>query len=342
MGRKKRQIKKEMKVKINGKEQSLKEDVVIKDWSKAQKESAAAEEQIDSDEFEWVLPEKNVKEIPEFQAAPGITESVGPEKHLKINIPKSLRKRFLSNKKGLLLSTILAVAIGLGFGLFILNLVVNPENSTSLTDASPAVAPGDGKGQKQTIAATMPGLSAAVVQGGVFSTDEAANSISDEFSSQGFPTVSVNVDEQSFLFIGIADELAMAKTLAEGYENRGMDVYAKEFIIPENQFTVDSKIEAEWLKEAPALFAALAKAAASAQGGGTISEQTLADAEKSLKKYEVTGNEVSVDLKKQLNDAVKQLSAYSSSGDQSSLTEAQQSLLNFLKAYHEASKGSSV
>ncbi|RST76224.1 hypothetical protein D4T97_005445 [Siminovitchia acidinfaciens] len=342
MGRKKRQVKKEMKLKINGEEQSLKEDVVIKDWSKAQKESAAAEEKIDSDEFEWILPEKSVKDIPEFQAAPSMTESIGPEKNSKINFPKSLRNRFSPNKKGLFISTILAVAIGLGFGLFILKLVVNPESGISLTDAAPTVAPNDGKGQEAAMAATMPGLSAAVVQGGVFSTEDAAKSISDEFSSQGFPTVSVNVDEQSFLFIGIADELAMAKTWADDYETRGMDVYAKEFIIPENQIQVDSKAEAEWLKEVPALFGTLAKEAANARGSGTINEQALADAEKTLNKYEGSGKEVSVDLKKQLNDALKQLSTFSSSGDQASLTEAQQSLLNFLKSYHDASKGSSV
>lgn len=344
MGRKKRQSKKEMKVKINGKEQPLNEDVVIKDWSKAKKETAAAEEKIDSDEFEWILPEKNMKEVPEFQPAQSIPDSNSKEKNSKIKLSKYFPKRFTPNKTGLLISTILAVAIGLGFGLFVLKLVVNPENEGALTDAAPAVAPDNAGGQGEALTATMPGISAAVVQGGVFSTEEAAQNYSDQFASQGFPTISLNVDEQQFLFIGIAEDMAVAKTIAEDYEARGIDVYAKEFIIPENKIKVETKTDAEWMKAVPAVFQTLANEAANASSSGQINEKALQDTEQTINKYEDKNmkQKIGIDLKAQLNDAYKQLSAFSTSGDQESLTKAQQSLMNFFKVYYDASKGSSV
>lgn len=344
MGRKKRQVKKEMKVKINGKEQPLKEEVVIKDWSKAKKETAAAEERLENDEFEWVLPEKNIPDVPEFQTVQSIQETKSQEKRPKINLPKYIQKKFSPNKTGLLISSILAVAIGLGFGLFILKLVINPENSTTMTDAAPAVAPDSGKEQGTALTATMPGLSAAVIQGGVFSTEEAAESYSEQFTGKGLPTISLNVDEQQFLFIGITEDLSSAKTLAEDYKSQGIDVYAKEINIPENQIKVDSKTEAEWMKEAPKLFGTLAKETSGARSGGQINEQVLQDTEKTIKSFEEKNvqQKVAVDLRNHLEDAMKQLSAYLASPNGESLAKAQQSLLQFFKVYYDASKGSPV
>ncbi|WP_144461368.1 hypothetical protein [Siminovitchia fortis] len=344
MARKKRQAKKDMKIKINGKEQPLNEEVVIKDWSKAKKETAAAEERLENDEFEWVLPEKNIPEVPEFQPVQSIPEPKDQESSPKINIPKYFKKKFSPNKTGFLISSILAVAIGLGFGLFVLKLTVNPENGTTLTDAAPAVAPNSGKEQGAALMATMPGLSAAVIQGGVFSTEEAAENFSGQFTSKGLPTISLNVDEQQFLFIGISEDLASAKTLADDYKAQGIDVYAKEFIIPENQIKVETKTEAEWMKEAPKLFAVLAKETADARFSGQINEQALQDTEKTIKNYEEKNiqQKVAVDLRNQLEDTIKQLGAYSASQNRESLAKAQQSLLTFLKVYYDASKGSSV
>ncbi|GIN94344.1 stage II sporulation protein B [Siminovitchia terrae] len=343
MARKKRQAKKEMKVKINGKEQSLNEEVVIKDWSKAKKETAAAEDRLENDEFEWVLPNKNIPEVPEFQPVQGIPESIEQEKKPKINISKYLQTRISPNKKGLIISAILAVAIGLGFGLFVWKLVVNPESSTTLTDAAPAV-PSEGKEKGAALTATMPDLSAAVVQGGAFSTEEAAESFSDKFTSQGLPSISLNVDEQQFLFIGVTEDLSTAKTWVEDYKASGIDVYAKEFSISENQIKVDSKIEAEWMTEAPKLFGILAKEAADARSSGQINKQVLQDSEITIKKFEDKNiqQKLAVDLRVQLEDTIKQLGAYSTSQNQESLTKAQQSLLNFLKAYYDGSKGPSV
>ncbi|MBD8007419.1 hypothetical protein [Bacillus norwichensis] len=343
MARKKRQAKKEMKVKINGKEQQLNEEVVIKDWNKAKKETAAAEDRLENDGFDWVLPNKGIPEVPEFQPAQGIPESVEEEKKPKINISKYFQKRFSPNKTGLLISTILAVAIGLGFGLFVWKLVVNPESSTILTDAAPTV-PAESKEKGTALTATMPGLSAAVVQGGAFSTEEAATSFSDKFTSQGLPSISLNVDEQQFLFIGVTEDLNTAKTWVEDYKASGIDVYAKEFSVPEHQIKVDSKIEAEWVTEAPKLFGILAKEAANARSSGQVNEQVLQDSETTIKKFEGKNiqQKLSVDLRTQLEDTIKQLGAYSTSQNQENLTKAQQSLLNFLKAYYDGAKGPSV
>ncbi|MFD1705579.1 hypothetical protein ACFSCZ_02300 [Siminovitchia sediminis] len=346
MARKKRQAKKQMKLKINGEEQSLKEDeVFIKDWSKAKEETAAAEDQLRGDDFEWVLPEKDSKEVPEFKKTTG-KEGTSHQKKpgSKMSLAPFVPKKLAKNKAGLLVSAALAVAIGLGFGLFVLKLVENPESGTALTDATPGVTADTGAGQAGSVSATMPDLTAAVVQGGVFSTEEAAESTSSQLASQGVPTVSMNVDDQQFLFVGIADNVTSAKAWADDYEAKGIDVYTKEFSVPEQQIKVDSQADANWIKEAPAVFGALAKAAAGAQATGQVDEQSLQTAETVIAQFK--GQEIQqqagIDMRDQLDDAYQQLSAFSASGDRESLTKAQQSLLNFLKVYYTAAHESSV
>lgn len=332
MAKKRKAGKQQMKIKMNGQESPVLQDIVINDWTKAKNETAAAGDKAETGSFDWVLPENNQKET-DFEYEPINTHL--PEGKKKKS-PRSFFKSFSPKKAGVILSTVFAVVVGLAFGLFVYKLVVNPENDGQLTDASEST-PAVSKSAPADFSAKAPEMKASVIQGGVFNTEEAAKATADKLSEKGIPSTTIALDGQNFLFIGVTSDLSSAKLWAKEFETSGIDVYAKEFPIPEKEIKVGSEAESNFMADSAQIFQSLLGQAASAELKGAADPGELKQIGEKLGAMGKSdgGSDGINELKKYLTEAHKGLIDFTGSGGQESLANAQQALLLFLKAYYD-------
>ena len=159
-----------IKIKINGEERPFEEEVVINNWQVAKEEvSAAADETIEGEDFEWVLPEITNEEVPEFQKV-NYTPSAS-----KTPFTKSFRRKLSPNISSLIISIFLAVAVGLLLGLLLWKMVIDQDEGTLAVNKSNVVEPTaalkeDVKKQPESPhIAQLPAFTTAIIQADVFS-----------------------------------------------------------------------------------------------------------------------------------------------------------------------------
>ncbi|MDY0396877.1 SPOR domain-containing protein [Virgibacillus halophilus] len=92
----------------------------------------------------------------------------------------------------------------------------------------------------------LPGISAFVLQSGIFSEKTNAEQAKNELKSSGFPALVSEKDGQYFLLAGIAASDKEAKKIAGQMKKSKLDVYAKEWPIAEKEIHMEKK-EYEWI-----------------------------------------------------------------------------------------------
>ncbi|MBM7713453.1 stage II sporulation protein B [Bacillus thermophilus] len=332
MAKKRKAGKQKMKVHINGQESQVLKDIVINDWTKAENETAAAGDKAETGDFDWVLPE-NKKNEPDVEYEP-INTHLPKETNKKG--PRHFFKSFSPKKAGVALSTVLAIVVGLAFGLFVYKLVVNSENDAQLTDASVSPA-ANRKAETANLSVKAPEMNTAVIQGGVFNTEEAAKAAVDKLSEKGIPSATIAVDGQNFLFIGVTADVSSARVWSQELATSGIDVYPKEFAIPEKEIKVGSEAESALLSDSIQIFQSLLGQASSAELKGAADPDELKQIGEKLGSISKNneGSDGINDLGKYLTEAQKALLEFTESGGPDSLAKAQQALLLFLKTYHD-------
>ena len=262
--------KKEAKV-IKEEKQDKGAQAVPKTKIRAWNETAAAKEPVE-DSFDWILPE-TVKD----------TEVTGNKSVLK---PKPAKQRGLrlpglptNNKKarkhspiipGVALNVFLAVAVGLGFGMIILNTVKSDQVQTAEQGVTPPTEEKDQPATAGTEIAELPAISTFIVQGGVFSTKESANTEVKALEGKGIYATAVPLDGKFALLLATASSIEEAKAAGVELESKGAKVFAKPLEFA--GFAVEglTKEESSVLKLAPELFANLSSGNGNAD---TISSQ---------------------------------------------------------------------
>lgn len=289
------------------------------------------------EDFEWVLPEINNEEVPEFQKV-NYVPSVR-----KTPFAKSFRRKLSPNIASLIISIFLAVGVGLLLGLLLWKMVIQQEgeslvvNKSNVVDTPTTQTEDVKKPLNSPFIAGIPALTAAVIQADVFSTREKANQRVDELESQGFAATIVETDELHYIFIGIADNINTAKTWESNLKEAGMIVYAKELPVSTKEVQFASKEEADQAIAEGALFPLLAGEAIGGIMTGKVNETVLAD----IGKVFDAGNEtsrseegVAFELHSQLFSAYEGLKELQTNiGDKALLKKVQQHLLDYLSVY---------
>lgn len=324
-----------IKIKLNGDERPFTEKVVISDWKSATEEAAAAAEKtVDEEEFDWVLAEENIREIPEFQQV-----NYTPVKHIH-----HYRKKKGNGMQGmpvLAISVILAVIIGLALGFFILKLVVHHETAEPPVETQADVnseAPEKIIEAPALRTATLPVLHVALIQGGFLSTKEAGEEMGRTFSAQGYPSVLIEMDSKFYLFTGITQKLSSAKVWESGIKASGADVWAKEVDFAEVDVKIASTEADRLLAETRVLYN-LAEVTGNAIVSGNLNAAAVADIQNALEpdrdiQY---GNEIANGLRSKLISAFKSVASFQQTNKKSDLIQAQQALLEYVLLFHEAS-----
>ncbi|WP_338470401.1 hypothetical protein R4Z10_16585 [Niallia sp. XMNu-256] len=348
-------------IKINGKENSFVEkdkDLLEKQKidSKQQKttpskpinptnsETAAAKEQTDeSDSFEWVLPKTTTTPIKEdIKTTPDSTKKKKIP-NLTTNHPFKVKKLpFKKINLSTFFSIFFAVLLGTFFGLMLLKIVPAEkvvEDDLPVVNEGMEAPPTDEKSTSNgTLTAARPAIAAAVVQEGIYSTQESAAQIKKGLNDKGIPAEVFTSDGQFALFVGVSNQVEGAKSIGTELKASGVDTYAKQWSVGEKNLSNLHDEEKKLLEASPQIFQSILASVASTNGTDKVPQGLMDEVNQqhaSLKKIskEKLQNKNIIQLHSQLEAAVAQLKIYDQKPQTSTLNTVQQHLLTFLANY---------
>ncbi|WML54205.1 hypothetical protein RCG17_06010 [Neobacillus sp. PS3-12] len=302
-------------------------------------ETAATQEAEES--FDWILPQQETT-----KTETSLYQAVKPSKQRNgIRLPALLKveKKNVSVIKSMALSVIFAILLGTGFGFIMLKLVITDGSKPAAvgTKTMPAskkeIANTNSKSQG---AITLKPLTTYMVQGGVFSKKETANTVARQAVEKGIPAETMEWNGQYYIFLGVADSIEHARSLGTIYQHKGMDgVFAKTITIPEKKFANLTTAEKSVVENAMTLVPLLATLSTNSLTGGTITSselKTLSELQTKLNKIDNKGikNQDIKDLNQEVTGALKQIAGYQKQKDRKLLEKAQQHLLTFMADYY--------
>jgi stage II sporulation protein B len=304
-------------------------------------EETAASEEIVDESFDWILPEPSESEISEYTFANPTQTKKNSKRKVTTSSLATMKKKG-GMLKSILLTTIFAVLIGISFGIVMLKLVVTDHSKQAVVETNLPVKETDvpiNNKDSSHVTVTLKPLDAYVVQGGVFSTKEAAIGTSKLAAEKGAPGEIIELNNKNYLFLGMADTIEMAKSLASLYKGNGIaDIWAKPFPVPKKTITDVTKEEKAFFDLAPSVFQMLSEVTSNAMVNATIpneSIKTISQTESVMKKIESNKmNHPKIkELKSELVLAMEQVTKYQKTNDKKELINAQQHLLNYFSLY---------
>ncbi|KGM45554.1 hypothetical protein P9D43_07055 [Neobacillus niacini] len=346
-----------IKIKLNGENQTFTEEPIKKEQESSKDsftkvinidedfndqdvflETAAAKDPID-ESFDWIIPESTENDIQEYKVVSSQKQKNGEKKKTATFTTFSM-KRNGSVLKSILVTAVFAILIGTSLGVLMLKLVIS-ENSKPAVTEPVVVDKGTDKGSDVTAgkgsSIAIGAQTVFIVQGGAFSTKDAASGAANEAKGKGTPAQTLTMNDKEFLFLGVTDSIENAKKMEGHYEANGFDdVLPKQIPIAEKTVSDINETEKSFLEAAPAIFQQLSKVTSNAIVSGNISSE--ASEEVTAFGEKLTGeklkNEKVKNLNKELSSALKSVEAFQEKKKKDSLVEAQQHLLNYLSIYY--------
>lgn len=302
---------------IGSKQAKERKELGSRELQTGKTESAAAiEPKKEDEEFQWMFPD-------EADQKADVLEQYAPV--------KTTTAKRVSGK--LLVIAASAVLIGVLLGYALVQVV------TQKDEAPPQAVLKEQKAEKEEGAAApaapsspsaetkpLPPIETAVVQGGIFSTKTAADSVKQQMKGVGMPAEIVRQNGQYVVLLAASSAVETAKLVGSVYAADGAATYAKQFSISPS----DSLPKAAGDMAVP--FLLIAEESAKKAAGLSIDQSKLAKAEKELAAVEVHSKDKdSGKMKQLLTDALTE----AKSDQPQAAQAAQKKLLAFLAAYSQ-------
>ncbi|MED1204795.1 hypothetical protein [Heyndrickxia acidicola] len=320
-----------IKIKINGEDRPFEEEVEIHDWKESEKEaSAASEEAIEEDGFDWVLPEIQNDQVSEFKKI-YYSDTSTKEKKKTWKAGGNPFKGWSS----IVIAAGTAITVGIVLGYVLLKVVIYQEQAlknTGLLPKSQAVET-NGNAVKSI---SVPVLQTSVVQNNVYSSASSAESTAAQLKDSGYPAVAIPMQNKQYLFIGVADSMADAKQVASTLFKSNISVYSKDTQFGGNKMSNATSDEAAFMSKEPAVFQSLNKLISDAVVNGAVDSNALKETGKDVEALNALKNIQNKHIKSLISAQAagyKALADYQAGKDQKNLIQAQQALLDFLKEY---------
>lgn len=353
-------------IKINGKESPFKENKQEKPINKKTKESekqqqshlsqqvkleaAVAKEPIEDDEqFDWILPTARNIPAEEIQTLPPEKKKSDKSK-ISAYKGKEIKTKSFSTKGinvSMVLAVFFAVVLGTFFGLLLLKVVPSekvvgeepppvveneqPSNTNEQPSDTPVAVSGG-------VELTLPPLTTAVVQEGIYSSQSGAEDIQATLKDKGASSAIFPVNGQFAIFVSVADTVADAKTIGSRLSSSGISTFSKEFMIEEKTVKNLREEEKKLLELSPLLYETLVANVTSASISSSIPADRMEDFEKQTSSLagidkSKLQNKAIIGIHSQLEAATVQLKIYDKTPEASTLNLIQQHLLSFLAHY---------
>jgi stage II sporulation protein B len=307
----------------------------------AELEAAPAREAAD-DEFDWILPEimEEDPEPKEYTVAQKQEKGTGKKGSIFSSPGKPSNQKALI--RSVVVSVFFAVLFGTSLGFLMLKMVIHdgsaeePEGAEQTTAGSVSGTDQGSSAGNGTLA--LEPLTVFVVQGGVFSTKDAAEKIQSTIFEKGAPAQMMEMEGKSYLFLGAAGSLEDAKQLGAVYKSKGMDAFAKELAAGGNTLEKLQEEDKKFLQAAPGIYSSMAAGIGAASPGAAIPEEAVkqaADISAQLAgfdKAKLSADRVAV-MQKELSEAAELIASYQMNPDEKGYYAIQQHLLSFIAAY---------
>ncbi len=312
-----------IKIKINGEEKGF------ADNGRIEREEAASEEQERQDDsFEWILPdETNENKI--------VLVPTPPKKKIPKLIGFGASSRKGSEKrpiKTFLIAVICAVFFGSILGLIAVKTITRekaavPSAETPISTKAPV------EDKKAAVKGNATQLKTFLVQGGVFSSEDAARQVQKKILEKQVPAEIFKLEDSYYLFLGSAESLASSKELALFLKSYDVDVYWKEINL---EASGKSQGDEKNLDKMKTVYASLAEISAAKLRGkeATVNREALKKDLNELKAAKVS--EGLTKMNADLTAAAQSITEFESSKKEDELLKAQASLLDFLLNYQSA------
>ncbi|MFT4412796.1 hypothetical protein ACLM5H_02945 [Fredinandcohnia humi] len=354
--------KEQISIKINGKEQKVTEGQHGKKpftrlnvenqhtINVVENEEIAVAREEEEDDFNWVLPDESFQRdsSPEIQIPvipiEDLRKSKGSSKIPKL--PKRSKGIQVFTMKQFLVSILLAIVLGTGFGMMILKVVGDVSTQPAGTETPPVSTedpPSSGIDDKEEpkgstgASIEIAPLTTGIIQGGKFSTVESANTIVSQIKSGGYAATSVEQEGAFFVFMGIGVDSGQISALEAEYESTSFEYFGKNLTLEGGSFTTSTKEDSEAIKEALPFFQEMLSLSSQAFQSGTISDEAWGKLLNSNEKMkEIKQENLTEDLKNfstHLTNAFNSLQSFKGNGDKKVLWQSQQSLLDAYKSY---------
>ena len=307
--------------------------------------ASAVEKEENDDEFDWVLPRETKEEQPKAEEKKN-TYIEDLREYQRKSYPKNTGTTSLWKKKAkpglmkqFILAAILAVGVGLGFGgviLSIMNMSTSPtEPAVPVTKPVDNPSGTDAPSNPTGSAKVFPALKFAVLQAGVFSSNDGAEASINEYKSNGFPGVSVK-DDNLFVFVGLAGDVETMKTLASLAEEKGLEKpFAKEISTKEKSFNSLTEKDEQFLNNAPPLLSKMISISGKIMVGETVDKNEITTLiEQSAPIATISQDELSDSIKsihQNFVASIQDLNSYVTSNDRKDIVSAQQNLLSIIQ-----------
>ncbi|MFB3165761.1 SPOR domain-containing protein [Neobacillus sp. 179-C4.2 HS] len=348
-----------IKIKLNGESQTFTEEPIKKEQESSKDsftkvinidedfndqdvflETAAAKESVD-ESFDWIIPESAGNDIQEYKVVSSQNQKKGGKKK-PVSFTTFSMKRNGGVLKSIIVTAVFAILIGTSFGVLMLKLVISEYSKPAVTEPVD-VGKGSDKGSEATggtsSAIVLGAQNVFIVQGGAFTTKDAATSAASQAKGKGLPAQTLSMSEKEYLFLGVADSIETAKALGAQYKANGFeDVFSKQLPIAEKNVSDINETEKSFLEAASDIYQQLSKITSDAIVSGSISSEAskevagfgnqLSQSADNLK------NEKVKSLNKELSSAFESIEAFQEKKSKDSLVEAQQHLLNYLSIYY--------
>ncbi|UII55042.1 SPOR domain-containing protein [Cytobacillus spongiae] len=337
-------------IKINGKDRTFEDKQFHPQGQQAESDSdtksvsfhetAASQEAVEDESFDWILPELDDDvqvEVKEYKL--GNSEKKTKKKGIS-QLQSALNRK---NDKGFLpsifLAFVFAVLLGTSFGFIMLKLVITDGGIVGGTPTPTASSGSDESLTPGTAEATLQPIVSFVIQGGVYSDIEAAKEIQASINEKGIPSQIIEIDDQAYLFLGVADSLEDAKAIGTQLKSKGVDTYAKELSFGGASVASLEENEKLLLEQSRPLYQLLAAGVGTITLSNEIPKQLLDSIEKQGSSFidvnpdNITNKNIQ-QMQIDLQTVMNQMISYQQKPEQKLINNMQQRMLSFLAMYH--------
>ncbi|MFS0775796.1 SPOR domain-containing protein [Neobacillus sp. 3P2-tot-E-2] len=304
-------------------------------------ETAASKESID-ESFDWIIPESAENDIQEYKVISSQNQKKGGKKKTASFTTFSMKHNG-GVLKSIIVTAVFAILIGTSFGVLMLKLVIS-ENSKPAVTEPVVVDKGSDKGSEEATggkgsSVVLGAQTAFIVQGGAFTTKDAASSAANQAKGKGLPAQTLSMSEKEYLFLGVADSIETAKALGAQYKADGFeDVFSKQLPISEKAVSDINETEKSFLEAASTIYQQLSKVTSNAIVSGNISSEASKEVagfgDQLSQSADKLKNEKVKSLNKELSSAFESIETFQEKKSKYSLVKAQQHLLNYLSIYY--------
>lgn len=321
-------------IKLNDRQTSYHEDQKpqAKDLlENVQLETAAARDHSEAD-FDWILPETGTE--------PKIFKQANESKDQSVRKHNENRRNFFHTFSSLLFSIAFAIGLGIAFGLILLNFISAKETpaTTESTTAPNTEAPTNQSNNGTTNPVIFPAFSTYIIQGGIFSNQEAANTLSTQLSEKGIPSEILMMDDGSYyVFLGLASTETEAKQLAGILKEKGAEVFTKPYELKEKSLAGVQSTNATLVNQSVSALPVLFDIAGKMALGQGIPEDALNKVSTfATELNEIKAQDGTVNEWTQLFlQASQKIEKYSQTKGTEDAFEVQQILLSYIKMNHD-------